>query len=685
MEQSFLTPLTWSESSSDENCLHAFLLVVAQVDAVLQNFYRRRQQEDSATAMDDEIFSLNNRDPNLPAWASQHTNWANEIPQMCNDSSNPLGRLAESFSLNDFELCVLILGCLTRFEERYSSLFSTLQLSRQSQPTLELALMLFCPGQFERNVQRASLLPDAPLLRHGLIRLNTPRNGGSGERTYQASEMVYLYLLGYESLPESMRWIAPSRDEGNDDFRGSRCTLPPLLPALLELRCDAGVNAPESAAEVAQQYGLRALALDLSIVWNDGKSSRQFLVQALSVARLYGAMLVLTGISWSPPEEKTEREKWAALMALLTEHLQSHPLPVCCPLPTAATEMPLPKLVRAQIYIALPKAVQRAEQLQNMLDERERHILPVNALVQSIALDENEMARALAEARIASQQHGRGQLTSADLYQAFLHRARQNFNHLAQRVTPVRTMGDLVISEELGEQLQEILCAIRMRDDVLRRGFSRKLGQATGISALFHGDPGTGKTLVAEVLAGELGVDLIRVDLSTVVNKYIGETEKNLARIFDLAAQDAGVLFFDEADALFGKRSETKDAKDRHANIEIAYLLQRLESHPGLVVLATNNRSHLDDAFTRRFTFITRFSYPDASLREKMWRAIWPPGMALSKDVDFTRLAQTQLTGANIRNTALLASWLAEGGEIKSTHIERAIKRELGKMGRAIL
>lgn len=168
-----------------------------------------------------------------------------------------------------------------------------------------------------------------------------------------------------------------------------------------------------------------------------------------------------------------------------------------------------------------------------------------------------------------------------------------------------------------------------------------------------------------------------------MVNKYIGETEKNLGRIFDLAARDAGVLFFDEADALFGKRSESKDAKDRHANIEVAYLLQRLEQHPGLVILATNNRSHLDDAFTRRFTFITRFLWPDAALRERMWRQVWPAEQSLAEDVDLARLAQVQLTGANIRNIALQAAWLAaEEDSVSAAHIDKALRREMAKMGR---
>ena len=223
---------------------------------------------------------------------------------------------------------------------------------------------------------------------------------------------------------------------------------------------------------------------------------------------------------------------------------------------------------------------------------------------------------------------------------------------------------------------------------MLEEGCARKVACGTGVSGLVWGDCGNGKTRVAEVRAGELGVDLIKIELSAVVNKYIGGTEKNLARMFDIAGQDAGVLFFDEADALFGKRSEVKDAKDRTANIEVSYLLQRLESYPGLVILATNHRNHLDSAFSRRLTFMIRFPFPDVHLRERMWRAIWPDAIQLAEEIDLHQLAQrAEMTGANIRNAALLASWLAaEEGDsrIQPHHIERAIKRELAKIGRVL-
>jgi SpoVK/Ycf46/Vps4 family AAA+-type ATPase len=281
---------------------------------------------------------------------------------------------------------------------------------------------------------------------------------------------------------------------------------------------------------------------------------------------------------------------------------------------------------------------------------------------------------------------GSGAAAEEDWICALRQRARQNFGNLAQRIEPQRTIDDLIVSPELRRQLVEIRAAIRFRGETLDAGFGARIHYGTGISALFHGPSGTGKTMAAEVLAGDMRCDLIKVDLSSVVNKYIGETEKNLSKLFDMAEADSGVLFFDEADALFGKRSEVKDAQDRHANIEVAYLLQRLEAFPGLVILATNNRGHMDEAFIRRFTFVTRFAHPDATLREAMWRAIWPAQLVVDEEVDFADLARRiDVTGANIRNIALLACWLAKldgSGRVMKCHVEQASLRELAKLGR---
>jgi SpoVK/Ycf46/Vps4 family AAA+-type ATPase len=206
-----------------------------------------------------------------------------------------------------------------------------------------------------------------------------------------------------------------------------------------------------------------------------------------------------------------------------------------------------------------------------------------------------------------------------------------------------------------------------------------------GISALFAGPSGTGKTLAAEVIAGVLGLDLYRIDLSQVVSKYIGETEKNLRRVFDAAEEGGAVLLFDEADALFGKRSEVKDSHDRYANIEVSYLLQRMEQYRGLAVLTTNLRDSLDDAFLRRLRFIVSFPFPDAVQRAGIWRRAFPPATP-TEGLDPERLATLEVAGGTIRNIALAAAFLAadEDAPVRMGHLLRAARGEYEKLERPL-
>jgi SpoVK/Ycf46/Vps4 family AAA+-type ATPase len=214
------------------------------------------------------------------------------------------------------------------------------------------------------------------------------------------------------------------------------------------------------------------------------------------------------------------------------------------------------------------------------------------------------------------------------------------------------------------------------------------VARTQGLKVLFAGESGTGKTMAAQVLATELGLQLFRVDLATVVSKYIGETEKNLSRIFAAAQGSNAILFFDEADALFGKRSEVSDSHDRYANIEVAYLLQEMEAYPGAVILATNFRRNIDDAFIRRLDFVIDFPFPEADDRKKIWRLLLPPEAPLAEDVDVDFLAtQFKLSGGAIRNCSLAAAFQAADDEssIAMRHLVRAVAQEYGKQGRLTL
>jgi hypothetical protein len=257
---------------------------------------------------------------------------------------------------------------------------------------------------------------------------------------------------------------------------------------------------------------------------------------------------------------------------------------------------------------------------------------------------------------------------------------------LAERIEPHTTFADLVLPDRHLDQVRQVAERGRLRDRVLDEWQMGGPGsRGRGITALFAGDSGTGKTLSAEAIAGELGVDLYVIDLSTVVDKYIGETEKNLGRVFDEAEGINGVLFFDEADALFGKRSETSDAKDRYANVEVAYLLQRMERFEGVAILATNLRSNIDDAFTRRLDIIVHFVLPDVDHRRLLWERHLPETLPQADDVDVEFLASRfEIAGGVIRNVALTAAYRAaqRGAEVTMGDLVRAMSAEYSKMGR---
>jgi len=234
--------------------------------------------------------------------------------------------------------------------------------------------------------------------------------------------------------------------------------------------------------------------------------------------------------------------------------------------------------------------------------------------------------------------------------------------------------------------LHDVAVHVKQRAHVYEQwGFAAKSNRGLGISALFAGVSGTGKTMAAEVLANELRLDLYRIDLSQVVSKYIGETEKNLRRVFDAAEESGAILLFDEADALFGKRSEVKDSHDRYANIEVSYLLQRMESYRGLAILTTNMKSALDTAFLRRISFVVQFPFPDAAQRANIWRRIFPTNTPVDK-LDVMKLARLNIAGGNIRNIALNAAFSAADAHepVGMRHLLRAARSEYAKLEKSL-
>jgi SpoVK/Ycf46/Vps4 family AAA+-type ATPase len=304
-------------------------------------------------------------------------------------------------------------------------------------------------------------------------------------------------------------------------------------------------------------------------------------------------------------------------------------------------------------------------------------------------LSMGQIVEAAEVARLAATARGEERPVASDLDLGSRQASSSRLGELASRLPPGYRWEDLVVPERQLDLLRSISAYLRHRDRVLSDwGYERSVARTQGLKVLFAGESGTGKTMAAQVLAAELGLEIFRVDLATIVSKYIGETEKNLDRIFGAADGSNAILFFDEADALFGKRSEISDSHDRYANIEVAYLLQKMEGYAGAVILATNYRRNIDDAFVRRLDFVIDFPFPEAEDRKRIWRLLLPTEAPLGDDLDIDFLAtQFKLSGGSIRNCSLSAAFQAadDDGVIGMRHLVRAVALEYGKQGRLTL
>jgi ATP-dependent 26S proteasome regulatory subunit len=687
-----------------DNTIAQLLQQLERIDLLLQQWADQVRQQNEHHVLETFILSQDEINARIlapeggPSCLTSITQWNNDASTLEVGNCELLDRLVARFDLTDFEKDVILLGLLPYFDSRYFSLFSALQNSQQKRlPSFELTLNLFCSFPLEKVLQEVSFLPQSPLLNFQLLNLGKKgeqQGEGWNQTLFQTDPGIYHYLTGRCHLPISLadcaEWLSaadsseqalcpPSVGAGLAALVADAQGVRPVM--MLRGAADGGRALAITSAAMALQC--ETLQLDISRLPENDKDAQLLLTQILREIRMRDAVLLVRSLDTLAEERKN-------LLVAFAQQLNQPGLRVVCLCEPQAAMIWLPHIRQLVVEMPVFDVAEKEALLRRSLDPVSAERIDVAALSRRLHFTAQTLPRILQEAQgYRALRNPSSMLTEGDLHKAFSLRSQQNFGNLARRIEPRRTFDDLIVGEELHRHLTEILIATKHRNCILEKGFAAKVGYGTGVSALFYGDSGTGKTMAAEVIAGQLGVDVIKIDLATVVSKYIGETEKNLSRIFDLAEADAGVLFFDEADALFGKRSTVKDAKDRHANIEVSYLLQRLESYPGLVILATNNRSHLDDAFSRRFTFIARFAFPDAILRERMWRGIWPEQVSVAPEVDFKLLAlRADLTGANIRNIALLATWLAadDGSDnIGYPHIERAMQRELAKIGRLAL
>ncbi len=615
------------------------------------------------------------------------------FPAALRVEASPLAEMGCIFGLSDLDLAIVLVCLAVEIDQRYERLYAYLQDDvTQRRPTVNLIMNLLGGTVRERFQVWERLSPEMPLRQFKLLDcVPDPTRPHSTFITHQVKldRRTVNFLLGSDEIDERIQHAArlltpPSAPQQLSAIADALAphqdsSLPPLL--LLYGEDDAAKAADVSA--FCASLSLPVLCVDLHKLADSDLPYETAWGITLREALFHGAALLLERWSAVLDERSRPNERiWRDVVGLnglvfLSAAQPWEPL----------DELRQRRLLR--LSYSLPSYSERIHLWQQHLEALDIY-LPADDIVavsNKFRLTTDQIARAVQAAADWAATKGRP-LQADDLVQGAQAHASLRLDQLAQHIQPRYTWADLILPPEQTTQIRELIDRVSYAATVHTDwGFGAKGAPIRRVSALFAGESGTGKTLAAEVIAHELGLVMYKIDLSSVVSKYIGETEKNLKTIFDEARAGNAILFFDEADALFGKRSEVKDAHDRYANIEVAYLLQQIENYDGVAIMATNLRQNLDDAFTRRLDFVIDFPFPDPEYRQQIWKIHFPSRAPIAPDVDMAEIAERyRLAGGNIRNAALAAAFLAasENSSITMQHIKRAVRREHQKMGRLL-
>jgi len=574
-------------------------------------------------------------------------------PPVAEEISPPpaLETLCQLFGLSAFERGVLLLCAANELDSKFAALFAQVNGDpRRDYPTFSLALGALPDPHW------SALTPSAPLRRWRLIEILSGQNLASSP--LKIDERVLHFLTGVTYLDERLVGIvepvlttmelADSQRTVAEEIAATLRNQPPL-PVIQLCGNDTLAKRAVASASCAS-VGLNLHAMPAQILPADARELETLIRLWEREATLTGSALLIECDDSDNRFSATRfMERTAGILFLSTrERRRMH--------------------ARSSMSFDIKKPT--VEEQRALWKDA-----GVNGQVEALATQFDLSATSIRT--VAAQSR-----SPAALWDACRAQARPRLDDLAQRIESRADWSELVLPAPQLAMLREIATHVRHRVKVYTAwGFAEKGARGLGISALFAGASGTGKTMAAEVLANELRLDLYRIDLSQVVSKYIGETEKNLGRVFDAAEEGSAILLFDEADALFGKRTEVKDSHDRYANIEVSYLLQRMETYRGLAILTTNMQDALDPAFLRRIRFSVQFPFPDAAERGEIWRRIFP-AQTPKDGLDVERLAKLHVAGGNIRNIALNAAFLAANAEepVRMNHLLRAARAEYAKI-----
>jgi hypothetical protein len=609
---------------------------------------------------------------------------------------------------------VLTIALAPECDLRYERMFAYLQEDvTRKHATVDFALRLLCDSPVEFMTRRRCFDNDATLVAAGLLRLVA-----DPQQVYptllahflRIDPQVTKYLLGFTGLDNRLSAFcrllevrrslneAPIQEHVKHGLREvGGLNGNALGPQLLYFRGPVGSGQLPAAEGIAFEMGTGLIKADLTLAPNDPEALRASLAALVRECTLRDYLLVVVGLDGFRTAER--RQAYRILQSALA---WSGANVVLCgeqPWTSASGDTVEP----IEIEFEGSTFSNRRQCWENSLNDRQviADAADVETLAAQFRLSPEQIASSVAGARSRAQWRSAAhesennnqtqpiRASRADLFAGARAQSGRWLSNLAIRINPLYDWDDIVLPPDTLLQLREISQRVAHRPRVFEEwGFDRKISYGKGVNVLFAGGSGCGKTMSAEILAHDLGLQLLKVDLSGVVSKWLGETELHIRRLFEAARDSNSILFFDEADALFGKRSEVHDSHDRYANIEISFLLQQIEQYDSVIsILASNLSKSIDEAFLRRLTSTIHFPFPDTDGRLRIWNKVWPSADILSPDVNLEYLAERfRLSGGNIKNIALAAAFLAveERRLVSMEHLLHAIKREYQKMGKVI-
>lgn len=610
------------------------------------------------------------------------------------------------FHLSDFEAYVLLVCLAPEVSKKYETLYAYLQDDIASKyPTARFILQLSGADTEASVYARTFFSASSPLFKHQLIEGHDDVQKPLMSRTFKLDERIVNFLLGHHAIDSQIgdfsELVYPADDKVAlnlpQDFQGKLNQLihwhqQAQSENTLPLRCILQGGDGSGRQQVAESWcaalQLPLLVVDVDRMLQQGPSFAQLAKRIGRETLLQPAAVFIKHFERLLDDKDALQQQRQALLDQLQTYAWLTFLSTDQAFQTAS--LPPGHMQQMLVMPALDQTLRLKLWKAALSPYALKPKTNLKAFASQYRMTAGQIQQAAREAhRIALWRDGGDyQIGREDLAQGCRAQSNPKLKQLANQRALTYTWDDIVLPDDSFRQLQEITQQVHHRHKVFEDwGFDQKLSLLKGVNALFAGPSGTGKTMAAEILANALGLDLYSIDLSQVVSKYIGETEKNLAQIFREAETSFSILFFDEADALFGKRSEVKDAHDRYANIEVGYLLQQMEVHDGIVILATNLQKNIDEAFKRRMRFVVEFPFPDVENRRQIWQRVVPAQAPLGDDVDFNFLAQRfKLSGGNIKNIALAAAFLAAAESTTSSitmkHFILATKREYQKLGK---